>query len=157
MIEVSDNELAYTAGIVDGEGCIGIYETKRSGRVAGLYSVVTVTNTNLILLDWLVSRFGGTYNIHNRVEGQKTSFVWRLYSRQAANFIEQILPHLRLKWEQAEIVLKLESMKYSRNDKHGFRDLSSCEWTARYALKDAMNVLNKRGTDTITMAKQHNG
>src|SRR2546428_375255 len=64
--EVSDAELAYAAGLIDGEGCITIDKcggksrfTKYKSRNAGLILRVRVYNANKRLIAFLAERFGG--------------------------------------------------------------------------------------------------
>lgn len=53
-----DVERAYVAGIVDGEGCIGL--TKKNNGYDNCYRYyVQVTNSNLKMLEWMRDRFGG--------------------------------------------------------------------------------------------------
>ena len=53
--------LAYTAGIVDGEGSIHIFKSKTKQGSAGfkIEMRVSVSNTNEYLCQWLKMQFGG--------------------------------------------------------------------------------------------------
>jgi hypothetical protein len=53
-------ELGYLAALVDGEGCIRIFEDAIRHRV-----VVRIANTDRALMDWL-AQFGGTIHWHKR-------------------------------------------------------------------------------------------
>jgi len=54
-------KLAYTAGIIDGEGCTGILKCKESRNRTG-YSYrleIVVANTDKRLVNWLKTTYGG--------------------------------------------------------------------------------------------------
>ena len=54
-------QLAYLAGIIDGEGCfvIGCYAFSKKTGVPHFHTTVQVTSTDRILIEWLVDNFGG--------------------------------------------------------------------------------------------------
>ena len=56
---VEDIDIAYTAGIVDGEGTITICVWKKDNGKTFPYAIVQIFNTNYDLIDWLYSTFGG--------------------------------------------------------------------------------------------------
>ena len=105
---MSKIDLAYTAGIVDGEGCISIAK-KKEGKYIRYVLQVMVNSTDEWLPMWLKFAYGGNVckrplknNNHNPV------WQWQTVSRQAGNFLEIILPYLHLKKPQAEIGLKFQ-------------------------------------------------
>jgi len=136
--DISVEDLAYVAGIVDGEGSISIYTVRNQ-----FYSKVSVANTDDILMNWLVERFGGGITHHQFKNSWKPLFTWQIYSQQAAEFLRLILPFLKLKWQQAEILIELENMKSTN---YRFRPLTGAEYDKRNALREAARILNHRGT-----------
>lgn len=137
-------DLAYAAGIIDGEGSISISVAQPNyGRNSPYYYVlVKVGNTDLVLVNWLRKSFGGSIQTHEYNNSKwKTLYTWSLSTQQAARFLEDILPYLKLKWEQAEIALNLCSVTSSCN-REGLSDL---DINYRQVLKEAMHILNKRG------------
>lgn len=101
--------IAYTAGIIDGDGWIGIERKRGKVRTVPKYRpTVSVTNTNPALKGWLKKHWGGSV-----VEGKgkkpswKGFFIWRAYSiSQVEILLKEILPHLVLKKKQAALVLE---------------------------------------------------
>ena len=103
-------ELAYLAGIIDGEGCIGVYRSgwRYAGRRTPRHALtLKVTNTDPRMLLWIMERFGGTV----RPTGEKRprhreSWVWQMGSaRMAANILVAVFPYLVIKREQAVLAL----------------------------------------------------
>src|ERR1700690_3415057 len=60
--KASDIDFARLAAYIDGEGCIGISNSKRRGKATHRMHTMqlTVTNTSLLLLDWITLTFGGS-------------------------------------------------------------------------------------------------
>lgn len=101
--------LAYAAGMVDGEGHIGINVCRQRGEGNMRHILrVTVTNTHRPLLDWLKERFGGTViEDHKKVVGPKLR-VWTWHSRSLAayEFLRAIRPYVIVKREQVRLAIE---------------------------------------------------
>jgi len=136
-------ELAYAAATVDCDGTIGIRAQKPRGtrNYPYYYIMVGVANTNSVLINWLHKSFGGSVYIKEyRNDSWKNLYMWSLSTQQAREFLVDILPYLKLKWEQAETAIELCD-RISR----GVSKLSDLELSERSALKEAVMILNKRG------------
>lgn len=100
-------DLAYMAGIVDGEGTItGYYWPKKHHFM----TECVVINTHLPLMLWIKGKFGGVINTvkrKNTPKGRKLVYCWRLPSAKRIYFIKSILPFLKEKRPRAELVIKL--------------------------------------------------
>ena len=126
--------LAYTAGVIDGEGSISIID-KQVG--------VKVGNTKEWLCQWLKMQYGG-YIWHQNAKGNQVEFwVWTITTRKAASFLKLILPYLQLKRPQAELAIMFQATQ-----KHGGSKGSRYSDEER-AVKEAQRILmhqyNKRG------------
>jgi len=103
-------ELAWAAGILDGEGCISI-SSRKADREHQQQHQFTVT---VSCCDWRIPRkllelFGGRINtFHNaRKKPQwREAMRWNVYQRQAAATLEAVMPYLISKREQAEVALE---------------------------------------------------
>lgn len=112
--------LAYTAGIIDGEGCIGIYHRKQRSVKSGFAYVliVAVWNTNPWLVQWLKMSYGGNI-LRPKISREahptwKQPWRWTIYDKHAAEFLELVLPYLQLKRPQAEIAITFLTKKNER-------------------------------------------
>ena len=98
----------YIAGIIDGEGYMGIRKCKRkSGRV--VYApMVSVKNTNREVLDFCCLYFGGKVYTEQRVSPSgKTFYAWQIVKRKLIiNLLETVLPYLIIKKKEAEALLE---------------------------------------------------
>lgn len=141
---MTDTEAAYLAGIVDGEGCIGIGRRKK-------YITVTlqISNTDLALLGWVKDKCGGNiYPVKNsRIDNRKQAYVWSRAGRIARDIIVLIRPYLIVKAAQADIVLGIK--RYSPQERDTLGRVKGVMTPADFAENEAIfaNVrqLNRRG------------
>ena len=90
-MEVKD--LAYTAGLIDGEGSILL---TKHGKNEYRAPAITMTNTCYELLDYLRNTFKGSIcNQKIYKQHHKPSWVWKITHKRALSFCELILPYLK--------------------------------------------------------------
>ena len=135
-------DLAYVAGIVDGDGSISL--TRQYKRVYSYRVAVQVSNTNEWLLQWLRLAFGG--NVHSFQDKgylrwkHKAIHQWIITATGALDFLKLVYPYLRLKKPQAEIAIKFLEMRGQQK-----RWLKPDERVIAEAQRILMANLNKRG------------
>lgn len=106
-------DLAYTAGIMDGEGCIHI-RRQWDKRYKGCYKytmMVYLTSTDEWLPRWLQLAWGGSVSLNDRRKENpkwKPAYQWSIASKKALEFLLAILPYLILKKPQAEIAIAFQ-------------------------------------------------
>ena len=132
--------MAYAAGVVDGEGNIGI--GKREDTKGGTFRLyVAVTNTNEWICQWLRMQFGGRVRTMKSAKSNwKIPYRWVIESRAAMLFLEQLLPYLNLKRPQAELAIKFQRRRMWSNQYKDNHDTVLDE-----AEKVLMSHFNKRG------------
>ena len=139
---MAENDLAYLAGIIDGEGCIDIpKQSKSTVRVPRTIRIV-ITNTSPILIDWLVHKFDG--KAYERKKGNYKHRCWSVYwhCRKAEALLVEVLPYLKIKREQAELALSFQRLITSPRGIKGKRCSTIPE---REAVIEAMHILNSGG------------
>ena len=151
---VSETELAYAAGIIDGEGCVEIRfnNSKFERHAKGTTSRISVSQAEprYELLEWLQRKFGGSIFEHNRTDREPThnkSRKWVTQANQAADFCKLILPYLLLKKRQAELIIEHQATKNQVNagkSTSGIR-ISEEIISKREAQIEECARLNKRG------------
>jgi len=135
---MNKTDLAYAAGIFDGEGHIGI--TRHSN---GSLSVkVQIGNTNEWLLQWFKFALGGRVMLQNdrRAEklGWKPIYHWYLRADEIQDFLKIIYPYLKIKKAQAEIVINLMNTRGKKG-----RWFNENEKAVAEAQRIAISKLNK--------------
>ena len=113
---ITPADWAYAAGFVEGDGSLGLYRRSVTRREKdtwlGLSSWVSVHNTELVILEWFKSKFGGCIAHYKcranntRFKGRKPVWAWALPPSCHGAFCEAILPYLKgVKEKKARLVI----------------------------------------------------
>ena len=125
-------DLAYAAGIFDGEGSVSFQKSKSHKQSV----FAQVTNTNEWICQQFKFWFGGSVGRYDVKPGQwKVCWRWRGHGEGAVRCLELLLPYLRLKRPQAELTIAFQNAK---------RENRSVD-VIEQAQKVALSHLNKRG------------
>ena len=114
---LAEVELAWAAGLVDGEGCITITEAKPSGQYKSprFNLVLIVTNTHEPTIRRLAEMFGiGSIRCDKGGGNEADAWRWSVSRRQAGWVIEALHPYIFTKSKDAELALE-----YCRLDNTG--------------------------------------
>jgi hypothetical protein len=124
---------AYAAGLLDGEGTVVI---RKDGMVH-----VEMSNTFLPAVDYMASMYGGTVHARKLRNGWRQSYVWQVRGQLACRALEQMLPFLLIKREQAKLAIKYRADKIvlPRKDKAA----RQCELDRREKIRLAISNLNQ--------------
>lgn len=100
--------LIYMAGIVDGEGTITVDGEARPR--------IIVANSSVVLMEWIAETFGGRlHRQRTRSPKHKPVMVWYMGAEQSVALCRLLMPYLKIKRRQAEIVLAVgEATVYQR-------------------------------------------
>lgn len=105
-LECSETDVAWIAGIVEGEGSLGVYPDKRDGSKR---FVLTVTMTDKDIIDRL-SRLTGMGSLHSRTRklGKKRQYTWTVGAMDDVySLVVAILPWLgQRRTEQATNLIR---------------------------------------------------
>lgn len=142
MKKLSVEHAAYLAGIIDGEGHITITSCAYRGRQK-LALMVGVSNNSLELLEWILITTG-CGKIYHRSRFHNKGCVWNLTGSQNVIFLlEQIIPYLILKKDQA--ILAIEYCGTITKRRRGlYGRLSSDILSVRNDMREKMMKLNKQ-------------
>lgn len=146
--ELTAPELAYLAGILDGEGTIGgsMYWAPRSRHGSAVVRV-RVFNTDLRLLNWIHERCGGVVHAGGAPLGRaKQVYLWEIKRKPAAALLAAVAPYLVLKRRQAELVAELVALLVSpANCRSGVPEETNMR---RQEIVAELAKLNRRGAVT---------
>ncbi len=142
--------LSYTAGFLDGEGCIRISKRLPRNNKSMSYNLfVNITQKDGEIMDWLQGNFGGTIFLKNKSkDGKDWIYEWRITEVKAFNFLKEILPFLKYKKKQAELAIMFQQRRIferKRNipDNGRFASLSQDELDKREVIYQEMSALKK--------------
>jgi hypothetical protein len=116
---LDDTELAYLAGVIDSDGCITI-TCRKIGNCLSYREMMTLTQVSQEAVDMLHNEFGGSRSI-KAINDQKPLYVWQATTATAAACAEALLPYLRIKKRQAELLLMLSDSKLDNPRRHGWQ------------------------------------
>lgn len=136
--------LAYVAGILDGEGTIGISMTKpNQGRVSPSFKIYcAVVMTDPIVPYMLYGMFGGSIHTYpGRQEKHKATTHWRSSGKIAVKVCKCTLPYLKVKHQQAQLAIDFDK----RIGNFTTRSMPPDELTERLRYVQQIHLLNKRG------------
>jgi hypothetical protein len=159
---MNETQLAYMAGIIDGEGSVGlisfkqvckahgkVYTEATRGKVYGYYSRtvmrVGVGMTDEFIPSWLQAEFGGVLQHRLRSNPRwKDVWVWDVRATKALNFLKQVLPYLILKKGQAELCIAFQELRPTQG-----HALSDVQKQVDEILYQRCKELNLRGVKEI--------
>jgi hypothetical protein len=142
-------QLAYLAGIVDGEGCFYIGNIKQGKYGNGLqwHSMLKVTSCDECLILWLEDIFGGSKDSRYRWTSKKKFtrpvFNWQATGDMLDYILPKIIPYLIIKKDHCKIMLQ-----YRETSKNiGSKRLPASVNSKRLELMCALRKLNSRYHD----------
>ena len=110
---MENNILNYFAGIVDGEGTIGVSKAKRNNKRGFAYNpFFSITNTHLPMLEYIQKHIGGRIVF---LDDRTLCYSLTFNSKVMKELLPELIPLLIIKREQAEIVLKFLQKKEELN------------------------------------------
>ncbi len=105
-------QLAYAAGIMDGEGNIGIVKRQWSKRNDKYHLQVRVTMCDREIPEWFQSHFGGGLSIRKRTNlNHRPVYTWQISHRSCIPMLKAILPYLICKKPQVELGIAFQQTK----------------------------------------------
>lgn len=105
----SVTEIAYLAGIIDGEGSFSIAKAAQNHPEFGSHYIAqcNIINTNKDLIDWIVNKFGGHIYLRKKVKDfHKDNYALRIITKDLENIITLTLPYLIVKRQHAEVIIR---------------------------------------------------
>lgn len=138
-MKLTEAEIAYFAGVFDGEGCINFTNSQHDTT----FLRIIVSNTNYDIVKYFQQTFGGSVYKNKRMSIRwKDSYFWCLARKAAIDFITKTGPWLRIKEQQAHVVYAFDAVKKLHKEnkitKKEYLDLIEF-------LKEQLTFLNTRG------------
>lgn len=107
---LTEIQAAWLAGVIDGEGSIGIWKTTGNDRPHKRYRpAISVANTHERFIAQIAGLLDSSVHIKgngNLVLGHKKCWAVWVKTRAIPNLLEQIAPYLVIKRKQADLVLE---------------------------------------------------
>jgi len=135
--KINRTDIAYAAGIFDGEGHVGgtVHSHEKYPELR-----IGVTNTNRTLIRWFEETFGGWTQERSR-PGNRTCYEWHPTGETTDWFLKLIVPFLKVKQQQARLALVYRTLTRRQSARE-----------RRLRIIEKIQRLN-RGDDTVQLRK----
>ena len=144
-MKITKAEWSYTAGIIDGEGCIG---SQKNTAAKTYRPYLVVVQKDMRLVEWLTSRFGGSANIvtRKRADGKTDYYArWMVVNKRASDVLKGCLPYLVMKHEQAKLAIQMTDDALCGTQR-GFRAIAPKVYALQENLHNRIKNLNSPAT-----------
>lgn len=118
-------DLAYMAGIIDGEGCLYIGQASRNfdGKITRHHrGLLKVDNTERILIEWIMKTFKGLESsVMRKTSSKKYERIihtWVATGDRLLDLCEQILPYLTIKKKHCVNMIKFRKTFTNKIGQH---------------------------------------
>lgn len=148
-------DLAYAAGIIDGEGCITIakspvYRNRR--QLNPQYQLrVAVVMTDPSACKWLHEKWPGGFScLHPERYNSRArkTYAWNLTANKAASFLGAIRPFLKIKHRQAMVAIQFQTSCIQRIGLR-IRDEQTGRFAAGNDLQSASRIRSKESAKAL--------
>lgn len=131
-----DTDIAYCAGLIDGEGCIRVKKTKPykcQGRATpGYHAVIQLRMVDEPAIRFLAEILGGWYYKEKpHVTSGRPLYCWSVSDQKCEDIVRAVLPYLKVKKAQAETVLRLRELKRNASS-HKTKEVGTRNFPNRY-------------------------
>ncbi len=140
MKDLNISDLAYIAGLIDGEGCIYVTNRKSRGRYT-MSAGLNISSTTKNLIEWLHEVTGiGSITCQKRNQDRwKPMYKWNVAIVPSANLLSKLETFLKIKQKQANLLIELKDIKSKSST--NFKN----EYSRQLEIFTEMKNLNKRG------------
>ncbi len=104
------NTLAYLAGVIDSDGCITIKRRRvKTAAAWNFQNCIFVRQVTSEAVNLCQETFGGRINLRpSGTPGGRDLYHWEADRKRAVDVAKQLLPYLRIKKRQAQIVIEFD-------------------------------------------------
>lgn len=105
-VNLQDTDLAYLAGLLDGEGSYGIFRDKTGPNTVVWRPKITISMTDEEVIDFVATTWGTTRHKVKRKQynpNHNEQYVTIISGKKAIAFSEAIRPYVRLKVRQIDL------------------------------------------------------
>lgn len=105
-------DLAWLAGIIDGEGSIFVMRNTRTDRERTFNYVMRIcvqSTDDIMARECLnITGEGYTFPVYEKRENQQNSLKWQVNGKKAVRVLKALLPYLKVKKDQAESAISFQ-------------------------------------------------
>lgn len=99
-------DLAYIAGLIDGEGCISLTKKFRKGKSPEYRIILRVGNTDPLMVGFCRKRLGGFIYLSHSKKRKHKCYVWKTAGGNAIIALKKVYPFLITKRKKAKLAFE---------------------------------------------------
>jgi hypothetical protein len=150
ILEPSEEDFIYLAGMIDSEGCFRVSKRFRKPTNIWIYNTcLEIGNTRIGILKWLYERFGGSLTyIHSRGINKKNSITWSCHSQILYPILFKVVKYLINKKEVCNELIKFQgTILKNGGDRHSasHKETYKAICQERELIIDRIHKLNRKG------------
>jgi len=131
-----ERKMSYAAGLIDGEGCIGMYLNSHNGNYQLRLSVEMGEDDGLRILDELCK---GKWYYRPAKNPKRETYTWMLFNANAYLFLKELEPYMYVKQKHAQIIQSADWINFKG------KPLTNHEKEIRKSIANQIKSLNERG------------
>ena len=132
-------QLAYLAGLFDGEGSVGIYEFKKPNKNSNWQFKVEIANTDWRIMQWLLDNVGGIVHENTRSKSHwSKAYSWHVQGKNSEIFCQLIKPYTIIKTNQIDACLYFRGYWGTSNKKQSKEEID-----AKKAMSEAIKKMKR--------------
>lgn len=143
LAAMSNLDLAYLAGLFDGEGCISATirppQVNRREQQETIHAAISMSNTYQSIVEWAhtVTGLGSVKRYEPRSERHRPSWLWIVAANEAELILRRLLPFMRIKHVQASLLIELQGLR--QQSRRGYRHSPERQTEIVHSLHDLNN------------------
>jgi len=148
--KLTEIQVAYFAGLLDGEGCVRIGKFRNSSGVTRYRAYIVIAMTDVRPINWLVNTIGGKKYIDKkkRFGNSKICFCWTLNAKEGSTILRRTLPYLLVKSEQSRNFIAFAETLTGRGGRGINKPISQSLLKTRAQMFLVSQSLNQKGKTT---------
>lgn len=145
---MNEKEASYLAGYIDADGAIGLAKQKDERKGVGYYTyrpMIQITSTNKEILQWIqsIAEFEEiTTEQRERPNHRHSHLIKMRKQKKVEELLTLLIPFLRLKKRQAEILLIYVKRRQDKKSAKGWYNPYTTDDEVTYAI---LKELNRKG------------
>jgi len=154
--QLSETEVAYIAGLIDGEGSINMTKTvdvRGDRKIRFRVRLTVAAATSMDLISWLVSKLGAcAYKVGTpQAENHRQGWAVKLSEAPAERLLQRAIPYLVIKKRHAELFLRYRAIQAACGPGIRWRKKELKELrVVRDWFYEEFRAINAKGPKTVT-------
>ena len=144
---MNEIQIAYFAGLLDGEGCVRIGKYNNSSGQLRYRAFIVIAMTNINPINWLLRIVGGKKYVDKKFKSgnSKICFCWSTNAKEGASILHRALPYLLVKSKQAKNFISFSKTLTGKGGKGIHKPIPQILLNKRMKMFSLNKTFNQKG------------